>query len=94
MAADEVLLSEAGSNLLEFGALGVRSGRPEFLTKAEAAIRRLHRANPDQVRWGSAMVREAGNDSGKARVPDTIRALAFSKPWIPSPTYPPTQLYH
>lgn len=43
------MLAELGSNLLEFGALGVRSGRPEFLVKPEVAIRQLHKANPNQV---------------------------------------------
>lgn len=39
---------QVGTNLLEFGALGLRSGRVEFLAAAEGTMRALHRANPGQ----------------------------------------------
>lgn len=51
-----VSLATAGSNMLEFGALALRSGRAKYLVKAERGMRRLHRCNPQQARRAAGRV--------------------------------------
>ena len=47
-----VAVAELGTNVIEFGVLGARTGREEFRTKAEKGLRFIHAKNPDQFLLG------------------------------------------
>ena len=63
-ATEDVLIAEGFSNLIEFGALGIRTGREEFQLKAEAGARFLHAKNADTFLLGKAVSRRTGQTSG------------------------------
>ncbi len=60
-----VMVAELGSNLIEFGVLGERTGREEFRLKAEMGLRFIHVKNPDQFILGETVSRRTGQTNGK-----------------------------
>jgi mannosyl-oligosaccharide alpha-1,2-mannosidase len=62
---EEVLLAELGSNLIEWGTLGDRTGRVEFIMKAEAGVRFAHARNNDTYLLGEGLSRSTGEMFGR-----------------------------
>ncbi len=63
-----VAVAELGTNVIEFGVLGARTGREEFRTKAEKGLRFIHAKNPDQFLLGETVARETGQAYGKLTI--------------------------
>lgn len=60
-----VLLAECGSNLIEFGTLGMRSNNESFLRAAEDGMRFLHAKYPDKALLGTSVNRRTGEIADK-----------------------------
>ena len=65
--SEQVLIAEAFSNLVELGALGLRTGREDFQLKAEAGVRFLHARNARYL-VGESVTRSTGKSHGRSTV--------------------------
>jgi mannosyl-oligosaccharide alpha-1,2-mannosidase len=68
LVTEQVLLAEAFSNLIEFGALGIRTGREEFQLKAEAGPRFLHARSDGSALSGEMVARATGRSRGTSTI--------------------------
>ena len=66
--SERVLIAEAFSNLIEFGALGMRTGREKFQLKAEAGPRFMHARNDRAYLVGESVSRTTGRVKGKLTI--------------------------
>lgn len=70
--SEHVVLAEAFSNLIELGALGIRTGREEFQLKAEAGPRFLHARNGQSYLVGESVARATGRIRGKSTIATSV----------------------